>query len=293
MTQLIPQNGRKFFYRIIEVENVTRFLIDLPSSIAAETFKLSTLAQVYSNLAIAALDLDLDTSVAQWLLGESAYAGVLAAQNDEDPPLPMDLLKPFLGLYVGGDKSLREEHAKRVVEVAASTKKSLDAHVQGLAVALACSILGNRTGIEKGLSDAKKAASTITRPKSRIGWASAMNQLAEMTLADRPSNLGPLLKEVAEATHAWLGRKSDISDQVFESYLAVFPLGFVARAEERGFSLPKTDPHPSMPMRILAAEPVKATKHGWSEWPEPPTEIREATAKALAVEEAGTAKGKH
>jgi|GEM_PF-5944514 len=292
MTHLIPPEGRGFFYRIVEIELKNRSKLDPKESIESQSDDFFGLEQYFSILGLAALDLQLPATSVQHLFAESGVAGMLAVRGEEDVP-PIDQLKTFFGLFLAGDAKRLVEHSEKVVEIGSGKKRSEDPHVQGLALALAASVLDDSRLVKAALGQAAQAAAKITKPRSRQGWAVSMNALAEAALLSKPVDLSAGLKQVAQDTRAWFGRASDIEDQNFESYLARMPLAFAARARARGFKLPKTNPHPCMVMSILELEPMKPLTHPWHKFSQPDAKLVKAFAKALALEDAEPAKGKH
>ncbi len=85
-------------------------------------------------------------------------------------------------------------------------------------------------------------------------WWSAMAALATHCLtAPRPDPTS-LLEKVGEANQKMLAR--DVKDQmIYEAWFAEAAMAFASVAVERGFRVPGVDPHPSMPLGLLALAP--------------------------------------
>jgi hypothetical protein len=276
---LVPAKYRQDFYGIVDVQ-LAGYNYHFDSDGGPADAAYLSLEGIFTNQAIAALDLGLGSEQARDLIAEAALAGVWSVQYEPELP-PRHRLSPLFGLMVTGDKVALKRYAQFLLGPGNTKPPRSQAHLHALTQALAHSILEADGSARKEIKDARKALETITKPKSLIEWSSAMTELAERTLAGRPSDLSPLLARIAIATNAWLGRSTDIESHVYESFLARMPLAFVARAHARGFKLPSADPAASMVMSLLQRKPRKLPDHPWHTWPQPRAELKKLFAKAL------------
>lgn len=291
-SSLVPAKHREDFYGIVEVELAAYYYHHDPNGDPADV-DYSSIEPIFTNQAIAVLDLGLGAKRAQDLIAEAALAGVWAVQYEPELA-PGFRLAPVFGLMVTGDKLALKNYAKFLIGPGKTKPRTADAHLFALTQALADSILEDDGAAKKAIGEARKALKTITKPQSLVEWSSLMTELAEKTLAGSATDLSPLLAKIALATNAWLGRSTDIEAHIYESFLARMPLAFVARAHARGFKLPKADPAPSMVMSLLQLKPRKLPDHPWHTWPEPGAALKKSFAEALKVERsASPAKGKH
>jgi hypothetical protein len=290
---LIKPEKRKDFCK--GLRNIVRSPPLKPSSestLPRGSFYFAAWSSIYRDLAMAALDFGFDVDVARKLLADSAWAYINLQRYTRDPSavnMPEVLFRigtchdapagvAFCVAYLETREGRRGDRSPR-----GFNSPEPDDHHWHFANALALFHTGDTAGLAAALDELPALPPRKWR-KYSDSWFKAMTRLAVHCLSAPTPDPWELLAEAAELNAKMFA--VDIKDLHYDAWFAERLLAFACAAQQRGWTVPDRDPHPSMPLALLRLPPMRVPDYPWSEPPAPDPELVRAierVAKGLAA----------